>query len=222
MEFEGVGARLRAERRSQRLTIEELASRSGVTKGFISRLERGQTNASVAALVRICEALGIAISDLFNTDNSYHSYLVRSDDYRSIEFGGHGLAEFLLTSTRESRLQVILSEIQPGGGSGPEPYGEPTEVEFAYIVRGSVSFTFTGGDVLVLNAGDAITFDSGALESFKAGPDGPASILSVLHPALPVQRDDFTDIQVPTKHSRTVPAKDNGIEKVRRRRRGAT
>ncbi len=45
-----------------------------------------------------------------------------------------GMTEYLLTPSGERRLQAILSEIEPGGGSGDEPYSLPADVEFVFVV----------------------------------------------------------------------------------------
>src|SRR5579875_3293649 len=59
------GARLRHARVTSRLSLGELAERSGVTKSFLSRVERDITSPSVASLVGICDALGLPLADLF-------------------------------------------------------------------------------------------------------------------------------------------------------------
>jgi hypothetical protein len=47
--------------------------------------------------------------------------VVRRDAYPPINFGGTGIREYLLTPSGEKRVQAILSDIEPGGGSGDEP-----------------------------------------------------------------------------------------------------
>jgi len=41
-----------------------LAARTGLTVGYISEIEQGQRNLSVLSLVRIAEALGLAVAHL--------------------------------------------------------------------------------------------------------------------------------------------------------------
>ncbi|MFC7766001.1 helix-turn-helix domain-containing protein [Leucobacter soli] len=52
-----IGAKLRASRQAQGLTLEQLATASGLTRGFISRVERDETVPSVPTLVQLCQAL---------------------------------------------------------------------------------------------------------------------------------------------------------------------
>jgi transcriptional regulator with XRE-family HTH domain len=182
-----IGARLRGVRLAQRRTMAEVAAASGLTKGFLSRLERDQANASVAALVRLCAALELPVGSLFEPAPA--GQVVRAGEYPPLEFGGHDLREFLLTPRGERRLAAIVSEVQPGGGSGEEPYGLPADVEFVLVLAGQVHLRFAGagaGSVVDLAEGDAFTFPPSTSHTFTAGRDG-ARVLWVISPALPAE-----------------------------------
>lgn len=60
-----IGARLRGVRQTRRLTIDQVAEMSGLTKGFLSRVERDLTSPSVSTLLKLCDVLGIEIGQLF-------------------------------------------------------------------------------------------------------------------------------------------------------------
>jgi transcriptional regulator with XRE-family HTH domain len=176
-----LGQRLREARRAQRKTLAQVAEQSGLTKGFVSKLENGQASASVASLVRLCESLGVPVGALFEPT---WGQVVRHDAYPPIEFGGAGLSEFLLTPGSERRVQAILSEIEPGGGSGDATYTLPTDVEFVFVLAGRVRIDMAAGPV-ELGAGDAFTFPAANEHAFRAvGPDS-ARVLWVVTPALP-------------------------------------
>ena len=63
-----VGARVRSLRRERGLTIEQLAAATGLTKGFISQLERDRTAPSLSSIARICDALGVRLSHIFERE----------------------------------------------------------------------------------------------------------------------------------------------------------
>src|SRR5690348_16325152 len=52
-----VGAMLREHRRLLNLTLQEVANRAGITKGFLSEIERDKAVPSVATLMRLRDAL---------------------------------------------------------------------------------------------------------------------------------------------------------------------
>jgi transcriptional regulator with XRE-family HTH domain len=177
-----IGAQLRAARLAMRMSMAEVADQSGLTKGFLSKLERDLTNVSVASLIRLCDALGISVGSLFEAAKGE---VVRKGQYPPINFGGEGIREYLLTPAGEKRVQAILSEIEPGGGSGNEPYSLPTDVEFAMVLAGQLSVV-VAGEELTLNAGDAFTFQSRTEHTFAVPLSaGPTTVLWVFSPALP-------------------------------------
>jgi transcriptional regulator with XRE-family HTH domain len=61
-----LGERLRALRAAQGMTLEQLAGLCGLTRGYLSLVERDLKTPSVAALLRLTEALETDISALFN------------------------------------------------------------------------------------------------------------------------------------------------------------
>ena len=72
-----IGARLRAARQSAGLTLAAVADQAGLTKGFLSRLERDEVSPSVASLVTVCGVLGIGVGSLFQAPETS---LVRPGD----------------------------------------------------------------------------------------------------------------------------------------------
>lgn len=176
-----IGDRLRQARLARRLTLAQLADASELTKGFISKLERDQANTSVAALIRICAALGIRPGELFDAPVGQ---VVRRDAYPAINFGGTDLTEYLLTPRGERRIQAILSEIRPGGGSGEEPYELPVDVEFAVVLDGELEVDIDGVAVS-LATGDALTFPANNTHAFRnPSTSGVTRVLWVFSPAL--------------------------------------
>ncbi|RJS45749.1 helix-turn-helix domain-containing protein [Nocardioides cavernaquae] len=177
-----LGAQLKAVRLARRMTLADVAESAGITKGFLSKIERDQATASVASLMRICESLQISVGELFDAPSGD---VVRRAAYPVINFGGVGMTEFLLTPRGEQRLQAILSEIEPGGGSGDEPYSLPADVEFVFVVSGRLTVTLRDEEI-VLEQGDTLTFAPHAQHTFHSAlDDGMTQVLWVFSPALP-------------------------------------
>ena len=160
----------------------EVAEAAGLTKGFVSKLERDLANVSVASLIRLCDALGISVGSLFQAPKGE---VVRRDARPRINFGGRKMTEYLLTPAGEKRVQAILSDIEPGGGSGAEPYALPAGVEFVLVLAGQLQVA-VAGDEVTLEEVDALTFTADMEHSFRAPAGaGRARVLWVLSPALP-------------------------------------
>ena len=78
-----IGAKIKRIRLSNQLTLEELANRSELTKGFLSQLERDLTSPSVATLENILEALGTNLKDFFSEDED-EQIVFSKDDFFEI------------------------------------------------------------------------------------------------------------------------------------------
>jgi transcriptional regulator with XRE-family HTH domain len=63
------GATVKARRKQRGLSQEELAERAALHRTYISDVERGARNLSLASIVKIARALGIPCADLFSEIN---------------------------------------------------------------------------------------------------------------------------------------------------------
>lgn len=59
-----IGPRLRAIRKKRRLSLDELAAASGVSRSMLSQIERGQTNPTVAIVWNLAQALTLDLTEL--------------------------------------------------------------------------------------------------------------------------------------------------------------
>jgi transcriptional regulator with XRE-family HTH domain len=177
----GIGPRLRAARLSRGMSLATLAAGAGLTKGFLSQVERDLVSPSVGSLLRVCDALGVGVGELFEPVSGP---LVRAADRPPIAFGGEGVDEFQLTPSSERRLQVIQTDIAPGGGSGDDAYGLAGEAEFVHVLVGTFDIE-VDREAYRLAAGDSLTFDAGRPRRWRnASPVRPATVLWVIVPAL--------------------------------------
>jgi len=58
-----VGAKLQEMRKTQKLSLDDLSKRAGVSKSMLSEVERNQANPTVAVLWRLANALGVSLTD---------------------------------------------------------------------------------------------------------------------------------------------------------------
>ena len=153
-----VGERLRVIRNRRRLTLREVAERAGLSESFLSQVERGRASASVASLRRIADALGIAISDLFQPAEASRPRVLRRDDRPSLAFGILG-RKLLLTPKPLHHLEVFVGELDPEGSTGAEQYAHGDSEELFVVIRGTVQLEL-GDELFELEAGDSIDYRS--------------------------------------------------------------
>lgn len=174
-----IGSRLRAARQAQYLTIEDVAEATGLTKGFLSRVERDLTSPSVASLITLCDVLSISVGSLFEAPEV--RYIPAGAGPR-INFGGTGAVERLISPRGEARVQVMRSVVAPGGHGGGQLYAVAAEVEVLHVVSGRVAVRFSDRD-WVLAPGDTVTFGGREPHSWRAEGDEGAELIWVLAPA---------------------------------------
>src|SRR3954464_90945 len=111
-----LGERLRAIRQARRKTLKEIAGAAGISESFLSQLERGRTNATIATLQRLATALGIEGSDLFSPGAPRPRVLHRhAGDF--VAWGSLG-QKALLTPKPFHSLEVVVARFEPGGSTG--------------------------------------------------------------------------------------------------------
>lgn len=153
-----LGANIRRARKRRDLTIEQVSAASGMSISFISQVERDLISPSVNSLQKISRALGIQIGGFFE-DQSRASRVVRAGERPRLIYPDRSEEEYLLTPVKSKYLQVLFYRLKPGATSGVTPYSHDSDEECGIVLRGCLEVT-VDGEVYLLGAGDAITFDS--------------------------------------------------------------
>ena len=173
-----LGRRLRSARAAAGLTLADLAGRTELSEGFLSRLERGHASASIANLIRITETLGLGLHELFadraapaRTAVAVHRAgpdelaEVASTGYRWRHLAGGApldpLEVFQLVFPRREAMQTMVSH--PGQ-------------EHCYVLRGAILF-HVGGQTHRLGPGDGILIDSALPHRAENAGDEEAHVL---------------------------------------------
>lgn len=178
-----LGARLRHARESSRLSLGEVAERSGVTKSFLSRVERDMTSPSIASLVGICDALGLSLAELFQAPQT--TLVRRSDRPRVADLPkAADVVDTLLTPADERHVTVLESAVSPGASGGDVLYTLPSECEVCFVLQGEIEVQVED-ETFALQQGDALTFGAAVPHTWRATSADGARILWILAPGLP-------------------------------------
>ncbi len=135
-----IGNKIKELRTRKGLTLEELASRSELTKGFLSQLERDLTSPSIDSLSDILEALGTNLAEFFQEDKD-DQFVFHTDDF-FVDERESCTVRWIVPNTQKNQMEPILLELPSGGESFTvEPHsGE----EFGYVVEGSIVLVCDG------------------------------------------------------------------------------
>lgn len=184
-----LGETVRALREAHRLSLRELAERSGFSPSFVSQLENGHVAPSLHSLERIAQVLGIAVSTVVRMAEEHGTREVEVEaplgDATSAAERREGIySEWAKTRVTavgaggsDSALESLLIHLDPEGASGRKPHDAPME-EFVFVVRGEVVLTI--GEVeRVLTAGGAVTVPAGTARRWHNVSGAPAELLIV-------------------------------------------
>src|SRR2546421_3163316 len=174
-----LGERLRAIRQLRRKTLKEVAAAAAISESFLSQLERGRTNATIATLQRLSTALGIEVSDLFTTGRPQPRVL-RRGAREFIAWGELG-RKALLTPKPFHSLEVVVARFDPGGSTGDEPYTHGDSEELLVVIEGRVHVQL-GTEVHDLGAGDTVHYQSSTPHRVSNADDGVAEVTFVISP----------------------------------------
>lgn len=174
-----IGAKLRATRLAQSLTIADVAAASSLSTGFISRVERDETSPSVSSLVTLCQVLSLQLGTLFDEPDNE---VISLADAALINMGGVGAVERLLTPRGESRVQVLHSSLAPDASGGDDLYTINCDVEVLHVVSGALTVRLVGGEV-ELAAGDTMTVAGREPHSWDNRSGGATELIWTIVPA---------------------------------------
>lgn len=133
-----IGQKIKDLRLKNGLTLEELASRSELSKGFLSQLERDLTSPSISTLNDIVEALGISLSDFFTTSKDIKQVFSQVDFF--IDKQADYQITWIIPNAQKNSMEPIIIDIKANCES---MLIEPHEgQEFGYVLSGQIEIIF--------------------------------------------------------------------------------
>jgi transcriptional regulator with XRE-family HTH domain len=177
-----LGQRIRDVRQKKGMTLREAALAAGVSESFLSQVERGLANPSVASLRRIADAMHERVASFF-VGEPPQGMLVRVKDRRRLVHPMGMLEDYLLTPSTARRLQIIYCVAGPGEGSGDERYTHVADEECVVVLSGCLEVSI-GDETYTLNSGDALLLDPKNQHGFHNPGPKPATMLWVQTPPL--------------------------------------
>ncbi|MCD0503213.1 helix-turn-helix domain-containing protein [Bordetella petrii] len=180
-----LGARIRKARQAHRITLEGLSQETGLSAGFLSRLERGEASASISNLIAIATHLDIPLRDFFEEPEAASPDYVL---YRANERAGtpalaaHGYTYRLSSGDLpDQQMSAFELSFPPDGKMKPKLLTHEGE-EVLYLLEGTIEFQIAD-DAFVMKAGDCVHFNCSKPHMGRNVGKTPARLLMVVTPA---------------------------------------
>ncbi|MGO1506919.1 Cys-tRNA(Pro) deacylase YbaK [Microbacterium esteraromaticum] len=171
-ELTQLGLRLRAARQSRGWTLDELASRAGMSASTLSRLESGKRQASLELLLPLTRQLGVRIDDLVNPDSPdprVRRPVIRRDGLIIAPLAPEGSPIHTYKITYPPVRTLPELRIHDG-------------YEWVYVLSGRLRLRL-GEQDLLLTRGEAAEFDTRTPHAMTAAGGKPAQVLSIFNDA---------------------------------------
>lgn len=177
-----IGERIRKIRTEKGITLEKMSSRTGMTTGYLSKVERGLSSLPIATLGRIVNALQVQIADIFE-DNSNDIKLSISypEDRRVVNPVDRSVCYYyepLASRLHHKFMEPFVVTLRPHCVEKKmfEHQGE----EMIYLLEGKMDFYY-GKDVYVVDqAGTCLYFDSSIPHKGQCRGDQEAKFISII------------------------------------------
>jgi len=142
------------------LTLEKFSAKTGLSKSFLSQIERGNTEPSITSLKKIAAEFGYSVVNLFPNGNNSESKwgyqegitnhpvqktiyrnevsVVRADKRKRLALPGSKVVYDLLTPDMKRQLEVMYMRVKAGENSGSEPMLDSPGEKLCFVVKGKL------------------------------------------------------------------------------------
>lgn len=153
-----IGNRLRELRKGKNLNLREVSELSGVSRSMLSKVETGRSSPTATTLGKICEGLGVSISQLIGGVAPRDVIVMRQYEHPIFRVPKTGFERWSLSPISELRtVDFAMNILPPGRSSGYFPPHREGVEETLYIVSGSIVL-WHADTAYPLDEGDSIYY----------------------------------------------------------------
>lgn len=152
-----VGANIRQLRQQQRLSLDRLATMSGVSRAMLSQIELGRSAPTINVLWKIAKALDVPFSTLLSEEERSHARVMRLANARRLTSqDGRFSTRALFPVDAPRRIEFYELRLLPGAVEQAEAHPRGT-TENLVVAQGRLRVDVEG-TTHDLDSGDAIFF----------------------------------------------------------------
>ena len=176
-----IGLRILELRKAKKLSLRELAKRSGLSAGLLSKIENFRTVPSLSVLIAIANSLEVDVSVLvknINGETAAPYLLVRANEGQPEKRDdSKGLIYKYLMSQDLLNYTLRVNEVLINPNTSRKPLST-NALELVHVLEGTVQYGFKDGEVQV-SCGDTLYFDGILAHSVRNATEHSARLLKV-------------------------------------------
>jgi transcriptional regulator with XRE-family HTH domain len=158
-------------------SLDQLATRSGVSKGMLVHLEQARTNPSLGTLCKVAETLGISLAGLVELQETPTVRIVQAgEEVRLWQSDAGSVGDLLVGSDERDHLELWHWSLAPGDSHGSEAHAAGTR-EMVHVIAGTLTLVVDAVDHAV-PTGAAAVFQADHPHSY--GNDGEVAVELVM------------------------------------------
>jgi transcriptional regulator with XRE-family HTH domain len=187
MDERSIARNIKTLRMKKRMSLEELAKLTGLTRGYLSKVERSHRAPPLSTLNKIAVTLGVELTFFLQEDTEEDTEegkdgklaIVRKNKGKKVITKGtlYGY-EYEAVAYNKSGKNMEPFIIAPT--TGKEGNFKHEGEEFMYVLEGTHEFKYNGKKY-ILKKGDSIYFDSGVPHSGRSLGGKKAKVLSIIY-----------------------------------------
>jgi transcriptional regulator with XRE-family HTH domain len=174
---------IRKIRKDKKITLRQLAEKSGLSLSFLSNLENGRVNVTLSSLRKIAAALEVPVARLIAEDETEGVVIVKKEERMNLVHHrspkGTVIQQFL---TRSPNFDLEIVVIQLPAGTSSESYKSHQGQEFTYVLEGETVLCLNDSTYL-LSAGDMAYYDASIPHKWENNSSKQSEILVGATPA---------------------------------------
>lgn len=174
-----VGPKLRYLRKVRGLKLQDLAQGTGLSASFLSMVETGKSDITLAKLQRIVQFYGITIGSLLDGTET-NRVVTRPHERSPLDSPAEGVKTELMVPDLNRRIEALLMTFKPGADYEGSLRHEGEEVIF--IVEGQLELVLDEKERYVLNKGDTASYPSTKTHKFRNIHSGVSILYGVVTP----------------------------------------
>jgi len=170
-------------RKERKMTLLGLAEKSGVALATLSRMENGKMTGTLESHMKITEALGVTLPDLYkNLSLSKRTIAINTQKSRTEVFihDKKSSEELLASKVSDKKMMPVLIKIKSGGKTRDEKM-KPGIEKFVYVLDGRIEAN-VGEEKYNLIKGDTLYFEAATPHFFKNTHGHDTKLLCVVSP----------------------------------------